>query len=351
MAARCGGAGAGGCDGREDGAVEALLQWQKVSDFLIGASYMSIPLVLLHFATCADLAPLRWVLLQFGAFIVLCGLVHLAAVLPYARPDSRRLLLAFTAAKALAALAASAAAVSLPILFPRLLRLKVRESLLRDKARQLDRDLAAVRRREETVWRVVRAVTHHIRDAVDARTILRTTMLQLAANLGLHDCAVWMPVTGTTPHRGECDGGVLQLTHRLMPDDEHDDKAVPDGRARAVSVRDPDVAAVLGSKDAKVLRPGSALKAASGGGLPLAGPAVAIRIPNFHAASEPARPPHGLTASSPRPGPSPCGRPRGRCCGAASPSSSSSSPCPGPACDSISPRPGARSGWWSSASP
>ena len=85
MGARC----SGGCDGREDGAVEALVQWQKVSDFLIGASYMSIPLELLHFATCADLKPLRWVLLQFGAFIVLCGLVHLVAVFTYARPDSR----------------------------------------------------------------------------------------------------------------------------------------------------------------------------------------------------------------------------------------------------------------------
>jgi ethylene receptor len=48
---------------------------------------MSIPLELLHFATSADLAPLRWVLLQFGAFIVLCGLVHLVAVFTYARPD------------------------------------------------------------------------------------------------------------------------------------------------------------------------------------------------------------------------------------------------------------------------
>ena len=115
-APRCG----GGCDGREDGAVEALLQWQKVSDFLIGASYLSIPLELLHFATCADLAPLRWVLLQFGAFTVLCGIVHFAAVLTYARPDSRRLLLAFTAAKALAALAASVAAVSLPAFIPQL---------------------------------------------------------------------------------------------------------------------------------------------------------------------------------------------------------------------------------------
>ena len=194
-APRCG----GGCDGREDGAVEALLQWQKVSDFLIGASYLSIPLELLHFATCADLAPLRWVLLQFGAFTVLCGIVHFAAVLTYARPDSRRLLLAFTAAKALAALAASVAAVSLPAFIPHLLRLKTREALLRDKARQLDRDVAAVQRRQETAARVVRAITQHVRRGGgalphDAHAVLRTAVLHLS------DDVMAAVLTQTTPH-------------------------------------------------------------------------------------------------------------------------------------------------------
>ena len=60
------------------------------------------------------------------------------------RPGSCRILVALTTAKVLGALATSAAAVSLPILFPRLLRLKVRESFLRTKGRQLGRDLATV---------------------------------------------------------------------------------------------------------------------------------------------------------------------------------------------------------------
>jgi len=41
MAARRG----GGCDGREGGAVEALLQWQKVSDLAKGAILSSFPLL------------------------------------------------------------------------------------------------------------------------------------------------------------------------------------------------------------------------------------------------------------------------------------------------------------------
>ncbi|CAO2170549.1 unnamed protein product [Urochloa humidicola] len=257
----------GGCDAREGAAVESLLQWQKVSDLLIAASLLSIPLELLYLATCAALAPLRRVLLQLGAFIVACGVTHLLNALAYDRPGSRRLLAAITVAKAIGALATTAAAASLPVFFPRLLRVKARESLLRTKARRLDRDLAAARRREDAVWRVVRTVT---RRAVggDARAILRTTMLQISAALGIHDCAVWMTVAG----------GVLQLAHRLLPPDE-DDKAL-DGGARAVSVRHPDVDAVLVGKDAMALRPGSVLAPA--------GAAAAIRIRNFHSASEPA---------------------------------------------------------------
>ncbi|CAL4975390.1 unnamed protein product [Urochloa decumbens] len=261
----------GGCDAREGAAVESLLQWQKVSDLLIAASLLSIPLELLYLATCAALAPLRRALLQLGAFIVACGVTHLLNALAYDRPGSRRLLAAITAAKAVGALATTAAAASLPVFFPRLLRVKARESLLRNKARRLDRDLAAARRREDAVWRVVRAVTRGA-VGVDARAILRATMLQLSAALGLRDCAVWMPVAGAC--------GVLQLAHRLLPPGEDDDKAL-DCAARAVSVRHPDVDAVLAGKDAMALRPGSVLATAGAA-------AAAIRIPNFHGASEPA---------------------------------------------------------------
>ncbi|CAL5062385.1 unnamed protein product [Urochloa decumbens] len=296
MAARCG----GGCDGREDGAVEALLQWQKVSDFLIGASYMSIPLVLLHFATCADLAPLRWVLLQFGAFIILCGVVHLAGVFTYARPDSRRLLLAFTSAKALAALAATAAAISLPTFIPQLLRLKTRETLLRDKARQLDRDVALIRRRQETAARVVRAITHHVHGRRggasgggqhDALAVLRTAVLHLSDALALRSCAVWMPAAAASDGRS----GALHLVHQLPEDDHHGTTAARQG----IRASDPDVAAVMASKNAKVLRPGSALATTTAGH----GPAAAIRMPmlkvsNFVDASSSGSDEHGASAVS-----------------------------------------------------
>ncbi|KAF7085630.1 hypothetical protein CFC21_089033 [Triticum aestivum] len=256
---RCG----DGCDG----AVDAMLQCQKVSDFLIAASYLSIPLELLYFASCADLAPVKWLLLQLAAFAVLGGSVHLLAVLTHHHPHSSGLLLASTAAKLLAALVSLATALSLLTFIPRLIRAKLREALLRAKARQLDRDVGLIRRRVEATSRVVRMLSRHIRDSPhDHHAILHTTMLHLADALALHSCAVWVPVPGD----------VLQLVYQLSLRDKG---AVVLGSQAPIPADDPDVVDVMSGVAAKVLRPGSWLVAASGGGLQPPGGVAAIRMP------------------------------------------------------------------------
>ncbi|XP_047078167.1 ethylene receptor 4-like [Lolium rigidum] len=264
----CGGA----CDGREDGAVQAMLQCQRVSDFLIAAAYLSIPLELIYFASCADLAPLKWLLLQLASFAVLGGTTHLLAVFSHTHPHSSGLLLASTATKLLAALVSFATAVSLVIFIPRLIRAKLREALLRAKARQLDRDLGIVRRRVEATSRVVRMLAHHIRSSppLDAHTILHTTMLHLADALVLHSCAVWMP--------GHDAGADLHLVHQLSLRGKGPVSVVL-GSQPPISPDDPDVVDVMASETAKVLRPRSALATASSGGLQPPGAVAAIRIP------------------------------------------------------------------------
>ncbi|CAM0944470.1 unnamed protein product [Alopecurus aequalis] len=256
---RCG----DGCDG----AVDAMLQCQKVSDFLIAASYLSIPLELLYFATCADLAPLKWLLLQLAAFAVLGGSIHLLAVLTHHHPHSSGLLLVSTAAKLLAALVFSATALSLLTFIPRLIRAKLREVLLRAKAHQLDRDLGLIRRRVEATSRLVRMLTHNIRASpLDPHAILHTTLLHLVDALGLHSCAVWVPGRD----------GVLQLVHQLGLRDKG---AVVLGSQAPIRADDPDVVDINSTGAAKVLRPDSALAAASGGELRSPGAVVAIRMP------------------------------------------------------------------------
>ncbi|KAI4966895.1 hypothetical protein ZWY2020_035755 [Hordeum vulgare] len=261
----------GGCDGRDDGAVQAMLQCQRVSDFLIAASYLSIPLELLYFASCADLAPLKWLLLQLAAFAVLGGATHLLAVFAHAHPHSSGLLLASTAAKLLAALVSFATAISLVALIPRLIRTKLREAFLRAKARQLDRDLGLIRRRVEATSRLVRMLTHRIRSSpLDAHTILHTTMLHLADALELHSCAVWMP--------GRDAADDLHLVHQLSLRGKGPVRVVVGSQA-PISADDPDVVDVMASEAAKVLGPGSVLATASSGELQPPGAVAAIRIP------------------------------------------------------------------------
>lgn len=105
-----------------------------------------------------------------------------------------------------------------------------------------------------------------------APDVLRTAVFHLSDALGLHSCAVWMPAAAAAAS----DGGpsLLHLVHRL-PEDDHQD---PTTRL-AICSTDPDVAAVMASKNAKELRPGSALRrSTSTSGHGHAG-AAAIRMP------------------------------------------------------------------------
>jgi hypothetical protein len=69
---------------------DTLAQWQLLSDFFIAVAYFSIPVELIYFVHKSQVFPFKWILLQFGAFIILCGLTHsecfLFAVGPYPFP-------------------------------------------------------------------------------------------------------------------------------------------------------------------------------------------------------------------------------------------------------------------------
>lgn len=250
--------------------VESILQCQKVSDFLIAAAYFSIPLELLYFATCTNLFPFKWIVLQFGAFIVLCGLTHLLTVFTY-EPHSFLLVLSLTVAKFMTALVSFATTITLLTLIPQLLRIKVRENFLRIKARELDREVVLMKRQEEASWHV-RMLTHEIRKSLDRHTILYTTMVELSKTLNLQNCAVWMP----NESRRE-----MILTHQLI------ERSSPsDPYSYSISIDDPDVMEIKGSNRAKILKPDSVLGLASSGSSTLEpGPVAAIRMPMLKASN------------------------------------------------------------------
>ncbi|XP_058083987.1 protein EIN4-like isoform X2 [Magnolia sinica] len=248
------------CNCDDDGlwAVESILKCQKVSDLLIALAYFSIPIELGYFVSCTNL-PFKWVLGQFIAFIVLCGLTHLCAAWVY-EPHSFHLMLALTVFKLLTALVSCATSITLVTMIPLLLRVMVREVFLKKKTRELDREVGMMKKQEEASWHV-RMLTQEIRKSLDRHTILYTTLVEMSKTLALQNCAVWMPNEERTE---------MNLTYELKQ------RSVSN---LSIPINDPDVQEIKGSKGVKVLRPDSALGLASSGGDAEPGAVAAIRMP------------------------------------------------------------------------
>ncbi|KAI3986414.1 hypothetical protein MKX01_037696 [Papaver californicum] len=249
------------CD-EEEGywSIDSILQCQKVSDFLIATAYFSIPIELLYFLSCANV-PFKWVLFQFIAFIVLCGMTHLLNAWTY-NVHPFHLMLAITVFKFLTALVSCATAITLLTLIPLLLKVKVREVFLKKKAWELDREVGMMKKQKEAGWHV-RMLTHEIRKSLNRHTILYTTLIELSKTLDLKNCAVWMPNEGNTE---------LNLTHELNV------KKSSKPYSHSIPISDPDVMEIEGSEGAKILSPDSALGLASSSGSDEVGAVAAIRM-------------------------------------------------------------------------
>ncbi|KAL5781818.1 hypothetical protein ACOSP7_006847 [Xanthoceras sorbifolium] len=241
--------------------VESILEIQKVSDFLIAVAYFSIPIELLYFVSCSNI-PFKWVLSQFIAFIVLCGMTHFFNGFSYG-PHSFQLMLTVTVFKILTALVSCATAITLITLIPLLLKVKVREFMLKKKAWDLGREVGIIMKQKETGVHV-RMLTQEIRKSLDRHTILYTTLVELSKTLDLQNCAVWMPNELKTE---------MQLTHEL------NGRNYSNLYNRPVPITDPDVVRIKRSDEVNILEPDSVLATASSGESGEPGPVAAIRMP------------------------------------------------------------------------
>ncbi|XP_039063476.1 protein EIN4-like isoform X1 [Hibiscus syriacus] len=238
--------------------IGSILETQRASDFLIAVAYFSIPIELLYFVSCSNV-PFKWVLFQFIAFIVLCGLTHLLHGWSYG-PHSFQLMLALTVFKILTALVSCATALSLLTLFPLLLKVKVRELLLKKKAWDLGKEVGIIMKQRETGLHV-RMLTQEIRKLLDRHNILYTTMVELSKTLGLQNCAVWMPNEIKTE---------MNLTHGLTGRNFSYNFTIP--------ITDPDVAWIKRTEGVHILKLDSALATLTYGEFE-PGPVAAIRLP------------------------------------------------------------------------
>ncbi|GMH28534.1 hypothetical protein Nepgr_030377 [Nepenthes gracilis] len=241
--------------------IENILECQKVGDFLIAAAYFSIPIELIYFVSCSNF-PFKWVLIEFIAFIVLCGMTHLLNGWTYG-PHAFQLTFAITILKILTALVSCATAITLLTLFPLLLKVKVREFMLKKKAWDLDREVGIIKKQREAGWHV-RMLTQEIRKSLDRHTILYTTLVELSKTLNLQNCAVWMPNENRTE---------MILTHELKG------RNIPNSYSCSIPYSEPDVRNIKESEEVKILTRDSALGSASSGGLGEPGAVAAIRMP------------------------------------------------------------------------
>lgn len=252
------------CDDEGFWGIQSILECQKVSDFLIAVAYFSIPIELLYFVSFANV-PFKWVVVQFIAFIVLCGLTHLLNGWTYYGPHSFQLMLSLTIAKFLTALVSCATAITLLTLIPLLLKWKVRELFLRQNILELDQEVGMMKKQKEAS-RHVRMLTQEIRKSLYKHTILDTTLVELSKTLGLQNCVVWMPSKKGTE---------MNLIHELK-------MGFSKGYHHSISIVDPDVVEIKKSKGVVTLRPDSALAASSSSVMEEPGPVAAIRMPLLH---------------------------------------------------------------------
>lgn len=249
------------CDEEGFWSIETIMECQRVSDFLIAVAYFSIPIELLYFVSCSNI-PFKWVLFQFISFIVLCGMTHLLNGWTYG-PHTFQLMLALTIFKFLTALVSFATAITLITLIPLLLKVKVREIMLRKKTWDLGREVGIIKKQKEAGWHV-RMLTQEIRKSLDRHTILDTTLVELSKALDLQNCAIWMPNAGKTE---------MILTHELKG------RNFSNTFSSTIPTSDPDVKEVKGRDGVKILDPESALAMASCGGPGEPGAVAAIRMP------------------------------------------------------------------------
>ncbi|CAJ2673804.1 unnamed protein product [Trifolium pratense] len=237
--------------------IEKILDCQKVGDFLIAVAYFSIPVELIYFISCSNF-PFKWVLFQFIAFIVLCGMTHLFNSWTYG-PHTFQIMVTLTVLKVLTAMVSCATAITLVTLIPLLLKVKVRELLLKRKTRELGIEYGMIMKQNEAGMHV-RMLTQEIRKSLDRHKILYTTLVELSKTLGLQNCAVWMPNVEKT---------TMNLTHEL------------NGRNvnSSIVITNPDVVRVKADNVVNIIDSDSELSSASSGVSVDAGPVAAIRMP------------------------------------------------------------------------
>ncbi|HEV2198881.1 MAG TPA: PAS domain S-box protein [Bryobacteraceae bacterium] len=148
----------------------SLVSLHLFSDLIIGVSYVAISLTLLYLVRRAkEDMPFHWMFIAFGAFIIACGGTHFMEVWTLWTP----VYWLSGAVKVVTALASATTALALPPLIPRSLSMIHAAKLSDERARNLERANAALRREvgeRKSAEEEVRRLNAELEDRVRRRT-------------------------------------------------------------------------------------------------------------------------------------------------------------------------------------
>lgn len=193
-----------------------MAPFQSWADLLIAFAYFSIPLELLYFANKFKELPQKGTLVQFVAFILLCGFTHLIGARGLYLNHSTQLVVIASFAKAATALVSCVTAFSLLHELPKLLRTREREHFLRITSDELDEEVGLLRRKE-AVSHSVRMLAAGIHSSLNSTSILETTIVELSKVLGLDACVVWASATDPKNLEIVCATGVKSGCKEEIP--------------------------------------------------------------------------------------------------------------------------------------
>ena len=136
------------CTGSLWSSGNTLAKYQLISDLFISVAYFSILLELVYLARKSSLAPYRRILVQFGAFIILCGTTHFINLWSFSG-YKETVESVQTVTKLLCAVVFCATAISLIGIMREFLDYKL-ELYLKNKASELDTEKGPVKNQGST---------------------------------------------------------------------------------------------------------------------------------------------------------------------------------------------------------
>jgi PAS domain-containing protein len=160
---------------------EPGLVWTHVgADFLIGASYMAIPIALLTIVRRTHGGvPFSGMLVAFGTFIVACGFTHFVEILTLWKPW----FWAAAGVKVVTAIASVATAVAVPSLVPRVLAMMTSATLAEERRLALERAHGELERRVEDRTQELTRTIGQLRQEIEARARLEQQLVLREAQL------------------------------------------------------------------------------------------------------------------------------------------------------------------------